>query len=429
MTHAHPIRTFIRALQLVICLHVIAESGAAQPAQILCVEPTAGERGCLVSLARNPSEQRVIIKLVRFDSISAIRGIAVQFRASSGWIDSNVVTSMTGEAAAVWFGSTDSGAVRILATARVNGTELRRGIVIGPPIMIDPRREYLLSPVDGPLPDTLRGRHEYGYTKKQIASPAVVEIQGPKSKLACDSVLVLFRQTSSGAVTPDKGYGSWVKRPYQVNGGPSDMCIARARWTLGEQVGEHHLLASLSVDSTKSVEFTARARALPRLIAGLALSQVSGYYKLSESSQKITVTRQTPAGKISFDSTVSTTALTKIRPEWKFMPTLGVDWPLKTNWSNVRVSLSTSLTDARNDWYTGFSILQAFQGYLHEGVGYDVQGIVHWSRRRLVDDAASCATNVGACKVETRTRPVGVGILVTLNTDLIAVLKGAFGVT
>ena len=413
---------------VVAVLLAMAAPSAAQLPKIQCEAPARGEGACVSQLGRSPAEQIVTVKVIASDGATPVPSVRVRFTASMGWITDSVTTNAAGDATALWYGPSDSGAVRILAVAQIGGAEIRRGILLRMP-KEEPRSAFRLKAVHGErtVSDTSRNRYDYWYVEQQLSKPVMVEIIGASERSQCESALVIFRQTSGGGQTPDSAYGTLLDRSPYTRGGTGSMCIARARWKLGKEVGEHHLRATLAGESVKSVEFTAKARARPRLVAGLAFTTVSGFDQLSQSDRKFTVKRTTSTGEISFDSVAKVPSLSNVNRQAVFTPTLGVDWPLKTSWPNVRVSMSASIKNADQDWFAGFSILQAVQGLVHESVGIDLQAVVQLSRRRVVTNARTCAADLATCVNERQTLPVGGGIMLTFDTGLLSLLKDAFG--
>lgn len=424
----------VRAVLPLAAAAICVASPAAGAQSLECIRPQPADGQCVVVVAT--PEAKVTVSLQVAD-----RGgkppapVDVTFSApAGGMVTASQRSDAAGVVVATWEGRVDA-PVTIVASATVDGMAIKRNIVIKPP---PPKSAYTLTPLHFPdLKSTLRP--DYWYAERQIGEPYGVVVENVAAD-SCAQVLVLFRQTSSGAVTPDSVYARWVARDQYADATILDRimrrstsdktkaCIAVARWKLGKEVGEHHLRVGLPGEPSKTVEFRARARALPRLIAGLAFTNVGGYDRTTSLDSTFKVTRTTPTGEVVFDSVKKVQTFAPFAGQWEFNPVVGVDWPIKTSWSNVRTSVSASIKSGRTDWFAGLSILQLLQGYVQEGVGMDLQGVLHVSKRDIVVNGSACATQVATCVSESRTGVVGYGVILTVDTSLLSVITSAFGV-
>lgn len=400
-------RHWLRAVLLAL-VTLSAPSSAEAQVSIACVRPDNAE--CSLNVGQTLGLDSIIVRVAGAGAENA--PVTVSFSptltgGANGTL-TNTQQTQNGEAKAYWYGALESGSV-VIQVKTVVGKDTARRIVT------------LLPPKPGPSKYAVRAftgsgwaiepleNLEYWYTERQLSHPATVEITtatgSPVSAADCRKILVLFRSTSSGAVTPDSVYGRMVG---PKNGSSSvATCLAPSYWTLGKVVGEHHVRAGLTGDPVGAVEFRARARALPRVIAGLALTDVSSFDTSNPVDSTFHVERTTPTGKVTFDSVVHAKTPSHNDGGWIFTPVAGVDWPLIISMANLRVSVAVSLKAPTKDWFFGASILQGRYGLRQEAVGMDLQGIVHVSKRESTQFA-------------------GAGVMLSFDTNLLSILTTAF---
>ena len=400
------IRYWLRPVLLAL-LTLAAPFSAEAQVSIVCVRPDNAE--CSLNVGQSLGLDSII---VRVGGNAENTPVTVSFSPTLTGGANGTLTStqrtQNGEAKAYWYGTLESGSVIVQVKAVVGTDTARRVVTLLPPKPGPSKYAVRAFTSSGWAVDPLQSL-EYWYTERQLSHPATVEITtaagGPVTAAECRKTLVLFRSTSNGAVTPDSVYGRMVGLKDGTSG--TAKCLAPSFWTLGKVVGDHHVRAGLHEDPVGAVEFRARARALPRVIAGLALTDVSSFDASTPSDSTFHVERTTPTGKVAFDSVVHAKTTSHTDGGWTFTPVAGVDWPLTIGVENLRVSVAVSLKAPTKDWFFGASILQAFYGLKQEAVGMDVQGIVHISKRESTEFA-------------------GAGVMLSFDTNLLSILTTAF---
>jgi hypothetical protein len=72
--------------------------------------------------------------------------------------------------------------------------------------------------------------------------------------------------------------------------------------------------------------------------------------------------------------------------DWQATPAIIVDFPIVPRAHWMRGVAGVSLKDASRDWYIGISALQPLFGVTREGVGVDLQLVMHAGRRTVLRD-------------------------------------------
>jgi hypothetical protein len=376
-----------------------------------------------------------------------VSGIRVTFEPKAGLVQRLATTGADGTATAVWSDLTLLRApteVVVRVDHPTVASTLTVPIAPAPP----PGSGYTLAALDrrwpwwlplhfierppGWLADPL-----VWYADRQLRSPLVVRVVNA-DEAACPGVVVRFRPAGDATVGPDSAFGVW-KEP--KHGSP--YCAAEARMKLGKDVGVHLARAQLASDPKQQVTLRTKARALPRITAGLVAVNDRRYDLRKDDSQPIKITR-----RWSFDSVIGgrTTTVTvdtvldantgrpnSVRSDlWSFTPTLGIDWAPFRPMTRVRISVSTALEGARDNWYAGVSILQLLQDFHREAIGIDFQGVVPFQRRNVVTNPAACQSlrTTDACATERHSlEAVGYGVMVTLDgVQLLTQLATQFGI-
>ena len=255
--------------------------------------------------------------------------------------------------------------------------------------------------------DRTAGDGQAWFQERQLRNPIRVRITDVPDESKCKIAAVLFQAKVGGATTPDTAYGLWDVAAKQ--------CFATTRWRLGKDVGEQHLRAALAGESAKQIVFTAKSRALPRLVGGLAMVFTSAYDTLTSKTRTVRVERPTPGGNIAYDSAITTVGVGHASSGATYSPILAIDHPLWPNWDHVRWVGGVSATRPKDDYFFGFSLLQPIFGVNQEGIGIDLQFIAQVSRRRVLADPPGCE-QIQACATKSRTGVVGAGVSLTIDT-------------
>ena len=199
---------------------------------------------------------------------------------------------------------------------------------------------------------------------------------------------MVFKALTEGAPAPDSARGAME----------NNVCVAESLWKLGPTIGGQRMRIFPADDASKAVVVKAEARKTPWLAGGLAYTYNSKYVKLSSATSQA-------AAKV--DSIVAGPS---------FTPMVGVNTPLRTAWSYVRVSLNADPRHLDTDWFAGISLPQLHYGIIAEDTEVDLQFIVHLERRSIATNSDICFASPANCRKEVHVRPVGVGLAVQFNT-------------
>jgi hypothetical protein len=383
------------------------------PLQCLQPAPEKANAPCTLTARRNPGLEPIVVQLKVNDVPQA--DVPVTFSVEPGGSLSNTLvrTNANGEARTTWSGEL-SAPVTVTAVAEAGETRHTRTIQIKAP-------EPAPSPHTLSMRPSRNGDKQAWYEKRQLRDPLIVDVVGADAT-SCDKEVVVFRPTGGGSVSPDSVRAEWIDS--------LSLCSARVRWRLGEGVGEQHLRAQLaggSGEKGRSEHFTATARALPRLTAGLAFTGTSGYTRVISTADTVVVTRQ------SADSTVTTRRVTghkapdRVEGDWTVTPVVGFDWPIIPRVHGLRVSAAASLADPDKEWMFGVSLLQIPFGLQHEAVGVSLHMVAQVSRRKVVEDPQACRT-LEQCDTNDGVRFTGAGLMfVTDAATALGTLTSIFG--
>jgi hypothetical protein len=349
----------------------------------------------------------------------------VTFESSAGSIRVNAESDSDGTVEVKWFGAVERQPVTIDAVATFAGQRVPRQVRIertgeGSPFRVD----------------KLWGDRQAWYEERQLVDPVAVELRQPIVTTDGDTIMravprekcsgqrVVFRQIGSGTATldtvsvtygrPKVWWGNRVRSSMSVP--PGETCVAQTRWNLGKSLGEQYLVASLVGGTGDPLVFSARSRALPRIVAGLAGTTFREYDRVSESKRTFTVVRRiTDDVVVTEDSTAVVKKAATGGGGVQYAPVVGIDWPLVHRVTWLRVSTSADVRDPRDNWFVGFSGLQALWGLSQESVRYDVQVVLNMGRRDVLTNPTACDGNGDLCKVDSETGLWGAGVMFVLD--------------
>lgn len=396
-----------------VALTAVPSMGHAQ-LRIRCVQPAPADVNgpCILTARRDPGLEPIVV-VVEQDGVPK-HGISVIFSTSVGGVeDTLAVSQANGEARTVWSGSL-AAPVTVTATAVLGGARHSLPIQVKAP---DPARVYTLH-----IRSERGGDGQDWYEKRQLPEPLIVDIIGADN-ITCAGEVVVFRPTGGGSTSPDSVRAEWNDK--------TSICSARARWRLGEGVGDQHLRAQLAGSNGangRSAQFTATARALPRLFAGLALTATTGYRRVSTTADTVVVTRQSDDSTVTSRRVTTHRAPERVNEEWrKIQPVVGFDWPMLPRNGRLRASIAASMEHPTTDWMFGISLLQMRYGVQHESVGVSIHLIGQVSRRSVVENALACR-NLEQCGTDDRVRVVGGGLMFVADSGtLLGPLTSIFG--
>jgi hypothetical protein len=393
------LRTFGSVLSL-ICVLCLPRWAHAQ--DLACLRPSdaGSEVPCELRLSHNPAAEILAVRVTKV-GLPEVGKKVLFYMPKGGWRDS-AVTNGRGEAQVVWLAEriTDTTwvHVRVENDNRSHATKIR---------IVPPPSAAFLSRGRSP-------RRTYGYIERQMRDSVEVDISGPNSSAECSRVSVMFEASDDGAVAPKTAAGTW--------NAPTNTCFAWAHWRLGKVIGTQTLSARVGASTHQSIVATAGARSPPTLVAGIALASVPGYEGLEIRETKIRVTRTLEGGgNLAFDSIAADTISKRIPSRWRAFPIIGIDWPLTAATPHLRMSLSGSATNPRDDWFVGISLLHLVPrsfggiGFRQESTGLNLHLVSHWGERTTVTNPVECRTGAIACQTESPQRFLGAGVALTLN--------------
>jgi hypothetical protein len=284
------------------------------------------------------------------------------------------------------------------------------------------------------------------FEKAPLRHPVVVEIlraDAPNDASryitdaeSCAKFRVAFTRIASGATTPDTATATLDHA--EVGETPARHgCFARSYWTLGEGAGRRHVRASLVGASPSTVGstamFEAYARAMPRLIGGVAVTYNRGYQGAKPAAERtVRVERTQPDGStISFDSTFSTGRDTVDNVKGHYGPAafVGVSTPVVPRLHRFAVTFGVDPGSIDRHWYLGASVLRLGGALAVEVLPIDIHVLGHWGRLDVLEDVSKCE-QLGDCRTEDDVRFIGMAAMLSVDassllTELIKKLGGS----
>jgi len=186
-------------------------------------------------------------------------------------------TDARGTAIITWTGQANAGETVIQAEAMIGTLKLEREIRISP-ATVPPANRALALPEMRSVP--------HWFEERQLIDSVRVIVVNPGEN--CSDNVVQFRPYGTlGAASPDS------VRAVMLGGN----CVATTWWRLGKGIGRQHLRASLADDASKTTVLTAIARGLPRIGAGVALSNDFREYRALEDAGKPEASIDTVTGR------------------------------------------------------------------------------------------------------------------------------------
>lgn len=390
---------------LLLGLLSVGATGAESQSMVCISPPAQPEQVC--ALEKPAITELIVVRLVGKDE-KAVAGVVVSFGASAGKIDSSATTNADGEAFARWSGDASNAAVVIDVVSVHSGLRVHRQVRLGGP---DPAPLILSK-----SPDLKRsGDKQHSFAERQLPRKITVLVENTNGEVNCRRARIVFRPLGEGQATPDTSVGLWR----------DGVCYAETRWRIGKTVGSHSLRAYPVNRPGSAVPFEAKVRGVPWIGMGLALTRVSEFDRLSETKATLRVTRRFvgPSAfdttEIAYDSTVSMRKPERTAKEWVFTPMIGLNFPVGRpflGWSRLRLSVSADARDPRSHWFAGFSLPQVFGGVYSESVEIDLHLVTHFARRDVLTNREACLSDIATCNVDKKTRPVGIGVLLELNS-------------
>lgn len=417
---------------------------AAQTLRMDCgaglVDSAAACRGEIAVGADSLQRRMLQVRVLR-DHAPA-RGAIVRFRATSGTVHPDTaVTGADGVAEALWHRSGGTQPVGIAVDAR---------IVDGNRNVLASALKYLeISRPPPPAPRTValnpwRGGYQSWFENSTLRNAVVfaVEERRPDGKggtadvpidddSVCNAQRVAFRAVSgSGTVTPD----TTVAQVYPIAESNARGCFVEARWALGAGSGEREMRATLVpgkgyVSAGNPPALYASARAMPRLVAGLAYSWNHSYRGLEAGSEvTFTVERTLPDGSVvKYDSTdTPASAYKEFDGDWELNPLVGLTMPVPLNgarlrgWSE-RISLTAGadLANIGDHWFAGVSLTRLGIGLPSESLPIDFHLLGHWRRTSVLTNPVECRDALEACKTDEAVRFQGASFMLSADATTV----------
>lgn len=378
--------------------------------QITCMMPN----GCTLRTTSETAQQYIIVRVtgVSGNNLSNARVSFRQEKGSGRLSADDVFTDDNGLATTVW---TPSAASPFPAEIRVS-VPSNAGIANQLVSMsVVPGTAFTLAQAPSDA-----GDYQWWYEDRQLRHTVRVEVRGPDAS-SCQRAAVSFRPIGGGGSAPDTVYGEWDAQQQR--------CLADAWWRLPKGVGTHALRASLAGEPAKGTTFFANARALPRIVIGVAGYGTHSFSRVQTVADTLQVTREFPDGTtITRDSVEQHPTVKTEERKVSIAPTIGVDFPLSAGTQRVRMSLMTTLKDPDRNAFLGFSIPQLFRGLGQEAIGIDLHLSLHVQRQETLRTPGPCESNPNECGTMNKLR-LGVGIMgITDTNSIVSTLSTMFGI-
>lgn len=399
------------SLAVAMALAMIALAPPLAAAQNLtCTGRLAGgDSGeCEVRLANNPARELLSVRVTRHGQPAAGETV-VFYMIDSSWRQ-EVVTSEAGVANAIWERDKVDGPLTVRAQLKgdTGSPELR--IRILPPV-----RARILH-------QQLAAKTRYGFADRQLRDPVTLTLAGPTARDDCEAVRVSFEAFNDGSSAPKVASGRWV----------DEQCAVSTYWRLGRSTGSQILAAQVVGSTDAPAIVRAGARGAPTFVVGVAIASETSYFRLQEKPRTIRVSRpdSVGGGTIAFDSIHTDRRPDRVAAGVHLYPVAGIDWPLVLGMPWLRMSLSGSVENPRNDWFFGISLLHLIPrqleglGITQEGTGMNLHFVVHGGRRTMLTNPLACGADLAACNVHQPQRVLGAGALLSFNgSDLLQALR------
>lgn len=464
----------IRSLRRVVHIAVLAVACATalvaqpKPPSIACERspsasadrPTA-DASCHVTVARQDSLQQAVLLFKIRDLPAGAPRPLVRVTTTSGTVSPDTARpDPNGGVTVVWHRVQGADEAAVAASTSTDYGPLA-GVVSIVPRKIAKQAYQVRRISDGT---------QYGFEKTPLRKPLIVELlrddDGRASRIdsigACVGLRVVFHRASSGGgITPDTSLAAIEKVPEPKKTRREDApdvlltteavhaanankaanrengCVARGNWTLGEGVGFQDVRVTyVPTDGTTAAgqpaQFSALARALPKLVAGYGVSSDRRHFGANAAKTRVeTIERTLPnGGKTSFDTTITLSpASIDTIDEARTKAVVGMAFAPVPRARFLTLFLGVGAQDPANDWYAGFSVFRLARLLGKdvpetEGMLFDLHFIVNGGRDDVLVDRAACISG-GSCATHKKARYFrGVGAMATLDAG--SILSDAF---
>ena len=416
-------------------LFLIAKVGSGQSSlTVKCVDPgntnTAIDCKDILSPSVALQVKKVAVHVVDGSGKSVPNAI-IRFYATSGRVVPDSTSSNAlGVAATTWYRDKSGTPAVISVDARTSASGAFGQLDL---TVSDPSTTYGLMMIEN-------SNEQHGFEKAPLGDPIEVQLlrfdertdakEGAPvaDRDKCPSYKVAFAQFGKGFISPDTAVMWYDDKRHG--------CFAYANWTLPDGAGTRDakatLIGSAVRPSASIVEFEAYARALPRVVGGLAATRYAGYMGVKKGATATAkVERVLPDGtKITRDTTISVSrdTLQAVDAEWKPAAVIGVSVPAVPKWKWLSITGGVDLNNPTRDWYFGGSVIRPFGQLTSEGLPVDAHLLAHFGRSDVVKDETRCSTDAG-CQTRQRTRFHGLAAMISVDaTTLVSDLLKKIGI-
>lgn len=367
---------------------------------------------CKATVGLPDELQRAEIRIqVKDQNGRLVPGALVRLRPSGGVIQpDSVVADANGLARAIWFRGKGSDVVAIAAEARLQDAAGVRLIQITP---AKPGGRSVVLTSEG-------GFLQSWFEKTQLPDELKVGLRDTADQVLnekdCAGHKLVFKARGAPqSVSPDTAesyFEPGTKRRFRKD--TKDKCLAEAYWTVGEGIGERRLdvklLPAAGFKAHNELEAEAWTRATPRFIAGFGYNRLrTSHIVVAAKERTIKVERSEPAGTISFDSTVTTSAarFDSVTKNTVFNVIAGVSLPIPIaaweHFDGLSITGGVDLGRPTERHYLGFSLLRFIGGPIIpviETIPVDVHVLSFWAKVAEVEGPCAPAD----CRIRHRTR-------------------------
>jgi hypothetical protein len=416
-----------------------------QELEISCVSVPAGS--CQDSIQADGELQSRSLKVSVTRKGRTASGVLVRFHATSGKVlPDSVVTDVNGVVNASWTRAKDSSLAAITIAAISSGGSATYIVPLVPRSAASKAQLVLEN-----WTHTRSWFEKYQLPNripiaiKRVVGNARVHIKDQKT---CEAQKVVFLGNSRvGTANPDTIVGELFFIDQKGRKKSSDdiksmalqsstnlsakdtACFVFTNWTLGENPGAKELRARIipkGYEAPYTLNIKGNARALPRIVGGVAMSHTKGYLGFKKGSATVYhVERPMPDGsKQTYDSTVTApNSVDSVHSKNTASAIAGVSIALPLWWLGNFDRLSFTggidLRSATDDFYAGGSLARLF-GSAVEALPIDVHLLMHIGRQDLLKDPVACAAS-GSCATRKKTRIHGAALMLSADaTTLIS---------
>jgi hypothetical protein len=344
-------------------------------------------------------------------NVRAEGGAVVRFRVVSGGgsvVPDSVALASSGSVGTFWSRPhATTNAVVLVELVTRNGNAVRALELVAPK---QPASEQVRLVTDD-------GNRQEWFENRGLRYPLVTRIDRRNGAQivdpsTCERYKVVY-QRRAGAVTelPDTAPARVARR---VGGTAPDTlsCLVYGNASLGAGAGDRYIDADLIgpeiADGEGHELFRVHARALPRLVTGLGVTQIRRVSVLESGAERKGKITRVRADSSTFEVDTTFNGPGSVGREGGTEPVLmvGLTSPIPVGFLRQRLNVMIGVDPARpaSSIFGGISLLNLItrQGASGEALPIGVYGLVNYQRIKVLDNPTLCAAPGGTCEQSTR---------------------------